>query len=64
MSKILIIEDNAVLCRMLYNWLERKGLQTVTAGNVGQALKLINSSGVDIIISDIRLPDGDGVEIS
>jgi two-component system response regulator HydG len=62
MSKILIIEDNAVLCRMLYNWLERKGLQTVTAGSVGQALKLISSAVVDIIISDVRLPDGDGVE--
>ncbi len=62
MNKILIVEDNAVLCRMLSNWLERKGFQTVSAGNVGQALKLINSSGVDIIISDIRLPDGDGVE--
>jgi two-component system response regulator HydG len=62
MSKILIIEDNAVLCRMLYNWLERKGLQTVTAGSVGQALKLISSAVIDIIISDVRLPDGDGVE--
>jgi two-component system response regulator HydG len=62
MSKILIIEDNAVLCRMLHNWLDKKGLQTVMAGSVVQALKLINSAGVDIIISDVRLPDGDGVE--
>jgi len=62
MSKILIIEDNAVLCRMLCNWLERKGLQTEHTGFVIQARKLIVSCNADVILSDIRLPDGDGVE--
>lgn len=62
MSKILIIEDNAVLCRMLCNWLERKGLQTEHTGSALQARKLIVSTNADIILSDIRLPDGDGVE--
>ena len=62
MSKILIIEDNVVLCRMLCNWLERKGLQTEHTGSVVQARKLIASTNADIILSDIRLPDGDGVE--
>lgn len=62
MSKILIIEDNAVLCRMLCNWLERKGLQTEHTGSTKQARKLIASTHIDVILSDIRLPDGDGVE--
>lgn len=62
MSKILIIEDNAVLCRMLCNWLERKGLQTEHTGSAMQARKLIASTNADVILSDIRLPDGDGVE--
>jgi len=62
MCKILIIEDNAVLCRMLCNWLERKGLQTEHTGSALQARKLIASTNADIILSDIRLPDGDGVE--
>ncbi len=62
MSKILIIEDNVVLCRMLCNWLERKGLQTEHTGSVAQARKLIATTNADIILSDIRLPDGDGVE--
>jgi len=62
MSKILIIEDNVVLCRMLCNWLERKGLQTEHTGSVRQARKLIASTNADVILSDIRLPDGDGVE--
>ena len=62
MSKILIIEDNVVLCRMLCNWLERKGLQTERTGSVAQARKLIATTNADIILSDIRLPDGDGVK--
>ncbi|MDR3652177.1 MAG: sigma-54 dependent transcriptional regulator [Paludibacter sp.] len=62
MNKILIIEDNVVLCRMLCNWLERKGLQTEHTGSVVQARKLITSTNADIILSDIRLSDGDGVE--
>lgn len=62
MSKILIIEDNAVLCRMLCNWLERKGLQTEHTSSAMQARKLIVSTNADVILSDIRLPDGDGVE--
>jgi two-component system response regulator HydG len=62
MNKILIIEDNVVLCRMLCNWLERKGLQTEHTGSVVQARKLITSSNADVILSDIRLSDGDGVE--
>jgi len=62
MSKILIIEDNVVLCRMLCTWLERKGLQTEHTGSAVQARKLIATTNADVILSDIRLPDGDGVE--
>lgn len=62
MCKVLIIEDSTVLCRMLCNWLDKKGLQTECAGSIRQARKLIMSINPDIILSDIRLPDGDGVE--
>jgi two-component system, NtrC family, response regulator HydG len=62
MSKILIIEDNLVLCRILCNWLNKKEFQTEQAGTAAQARKLIVSTRVDIILSDVRLPDGNGVE--
>lgn len=62
MCKVLIIEDNTVLCRMLCNWLDKKRFQTECAGSIRQARKLIMSVNPDIILSDIRLPDGDGVE--
>jgi len=48
MSKILIIEDNSVLCRMLCNWLERKGLQTEHTDSAVQARKLIATTNADV----------------
>lgn len=63
MDKILIIEDNPVLSRTLCNWLERKGMQTEQTASAVRARKLLTTTSADIILSDIRLPDGDGVEI-
>lgn len=63
MSKILIIEDNPILCRVLCNWLTGKNFETVHTASAMQARNLIEGSGADMILSDIRLPDGDGVEI-
>lgn len=63
MSKILVIEDNLVLSRMLCNWLERKGLQAEQISSAVRARKLLTATDADVILSDMRLPDGDGVEI-
>lgn len=61
MSKVLIIEDDTVLCRVLRNWLERKRMQVECVSSVAQARKAIAATDADIILSDMRLPDGDGI---
>jgi two-component system response regulator HydG len=63
MNKILIIEDNLALNRMLCNWMKKKGWQTEQASTAAQALKLLAATDADVILSDIRLPDGDGMKI-
>lgn len=63
MGKILIIEDDLVLCRVLRNWLERKRMQVECASTAAQARKIIATTDADIILSDMRLPDGDGIGI-
>lgn len=63
MGKILIIEDDLVLCRVLRNWLERKRMQVECASTAAHARKIIASTDADIILSDMRLPDGDGIGI-
>lgn len=63
MSRVLIIEDNPVLCRVLCNWLAGKGIETVHTASAVQGRSLVENCGADVVLSDIRLPDGDGVEI-
>lgn len=63
MGKVLIIEDDLVLCRVLRNWLERKRMRVECVCSVAQARKTIAATDADIILSDMRLPDGDGIGI-
>ncbi len=64
MSKILIVEDDIIFSRALRNWLEKEKMQVVCASGVSKARRMIEEHGdADLILSDMRLPDGDGVEI-
>ncbi|MFK2517059.1 sigma-54-dependent transcriptional regulator [Bacteroides fragilis] len=63
MRKILIIEDDLVLCRVLRNWLERKRIQVDCVSTLAAARKALADTDADVILSDMRLPDGDGIEL-
>jgi two-component system response regulator HydG len=63
MSKILVIEDNPVFSRMLCNRMEVNGWRTEQVSSAVQARKLLPTTDADVILSDMRLSDGDGVEI-
>lgn len=63
MKKILIVEDDLVFSRMLANWLEKKRLQVECTTSVATARKLIAGGDFSLILADLRLPDGDGVEL-
>jgi CheY-like chemotaxis protein len=61
--KILIIEDNEMIQRLLTLILNKLGYSSIlVAGNAYDALKLYEE-GVDFIITDIGLPDVDGVTL-
>lgn len=62
MKTILIIEDDAVLSRMLGNWLTKKEVQTKQTSFIATARKIISEQKIDMVLSDLRLPDGDGIE--
>lgn len=61
--KVLVIEDNPLLCRQLANWLKKRNVHVEYTFYVACARKIILSGDVDLILSDIRLPDGNGVEL-
>ena len=57
-QRILIVEDNVVLSQLQKKWLERSGYDVVTTMNEPIARKLMGCQEFDLILSDIRLPEG------
>lgn len=61
MRSILIIEDDITFGMMLKTWLGKKGFNVSSASNIARAQKHIETESVDLILSDLRLPDHDGI---
>lgn len=63
MPHILIVEDDIAFGTMLQTWLRKKGFEVDKATSVGAAVKLLVDTSVDIVLSDLRLPDHDGLRL-
>lgn len=61
--KILIVEDNISLSQMQKDWFAQAGYDTVTAMNEPVARSLIRKITFDLILSDVRLPEGNGISL-
>lgn len=58
----LIIDDEADIRELIAMSLDRIGLDTHTAANLEEAEHLLNAYAFDVCLTDMRLPDGNGVE--
>lgn len=63
MSKILLIEDDVSFCKMLEKFLVKKEYEVETAFSAGEARAKIKKETFDLIVTDLRLPDYDGIEL-
>ena len=63
MAAILIVEDDLTFATMLKTWLGKQGFQISTAGDLSKAHKLLEHQSYDLILSDLRLPEGDGLSL-
>lgn len=61
--KILIVEDNVGLSQIQKDWLSQAGYEAATAMNEPIARALIRKNKFDLILSDVRLPEGDGISL-
>ena len=61
-ARAIIIDDEADICELVAEILERAGIDCATAGNGGEARARIEAAGeaFDIVISDLRMPRMDG----
>ena len=63
MPNLLIIEDDAAFCQMLQKFLTKRGYEVETSFNAPDAKQKIQKSNFDLILTDLRLPDYDGIQL-
>lgn len=61
-SRLLVVDDEADLRDLLTLTLTDTGLDVATAENLSQARKVMTGRTIDLVLTDMRLPDGDGIE--
>jgi two-component system, NtrC family, response regulator PilR len=63
LKKILVVDDEASMRELLGIMLRKEGFEVVAAESRARAADVLAQGPVDLVITDIRLPDGDGIEI-
>ena len=59
--KILVVDDEPEIRESLARFLSKNGYGVATAASGNEALKIYQSTPVSVVISDMRMADGDGV---
>lgn len=63
MKTVLIVEDDRIYARTVANWLMKNGINVRYVLSGASAREFIAGCSPDLILSDYRLPDGNGVEL-
>ncbi len=61
--KVLVVEDDAKVREMLNKMLSLLGYENVTAANGKEALNILREDHISTVISDIRMPEMDGIQL-
>ncbi|MEP6603629.1 MAG: response regulator, partial [Spartobacteria bacterium] len=61
--RLLLVEDHPPTLETLARLLRKQGHQVLTAASVEGALAVAAEGGLDLVISDIGLPDGTGIDL-
>lgn len=59
-ERILVVDEDWFLADMLAETFRQRGLAAATAGTVAEAIALCEEQPPDLLLLDLRLPDGDG----
>ncbi len=62
-QQILVVDDEPDIRELLEITLSRMGMDTAAAADLGQARALLAESSFDLCLTDLRLPDGSGIDL-
>lgn len=62
-NSVLIIDDEPELRNLIKRLLELEGFNIQTAGTASEAIECLQKNEIDIVVSDVRLPDKNGLEL-
>jgi len=60
-KQILLVEDDAAFGLMLQKWFGRNGYEASLCFSMKEAQKELNARLFNLVLTDLRLPDGDGI---
>jgi two-component system NtrC family response regulator len=63
-GKLLVIDDEERLRKLLARILQLEDFEVIEAGNAKEGLRKLELEVVDVVISDVKLPDGNGIELT
>ena len=63
MPHVLIVDDDPTFCLMLKAFLLNNGFTVKEVFNAGNGLKALSQASFDIVLTDFRLPDRDGIQL-
>jgi len=61
--RILVVDDDLGICRTLSELLEGDGCQVRTANDGAQALRVLEETPIDLVLTDVVMPNMDGYEL-
>jgi len=61
--RVLAVDDEPDLCRMIAIWLNREGITCDTAHSVAEAVSLLERTHYDLVITDIMMPGKTGIDL-
>ena len=60
---LLLVDDEELLVESMARFFKRKNFNVLTAHGVSEARALIKENDIQILITDMRMPDGQGIEL-
>ncbi len=61
--KVLVADDETEIRNLIRHWLEAAGHEVTCTGSARAATAVLKAGPVDLVVTDILMPDGDGLDL-